>query len=463
MKIRAVVFFDAFAPPHLRAENQEMPAAMEEERQPLPSRPPPAPPVAVNAWTSCTLSLNKECERVMKKQKVFHAAASSFLTSSQTFSQENPSAPHGGGASAAQSSASAVKTAFKELSACVGKLGKAIEKETQASEELVGASVNDAPVDAKLLDELIADHLAREGLHATLKAHVGASNITMPASSSEDVQQALQAARALRNHHDLKPALAYINSHAEELVKLPDLSPSARIAAAAEATCAPENPAPPPLLVRAGDQPLRPATLLVHSLAFLEAAREGGAPSAIIYARKHLAAFTRIHTKDVQKLMGSLLVAPSAWASGPYASLAGDTLWCAAADALETDAMRLAGLPTREPLATTFHAGMEVMPTLHKLSAVLSRSGGGASAGQSWAARPTLPVALEVSETFASTFTCPVSRERASADNEPTLLPCGHALCEKSVRRLGRPPHGRMKCPYCPAQFNMSDCMRIVL
>ena len=132
----------------------------------------------------------------MKKQKVFHAAASSFLTSSQTFSQENPSAPHGGGASAAQSSASAVKTAFKELSACVGKLGKAIEKETQASEELVGASVNDAPVDAKLLDELIADHLAREGLHATLKAHVGASNITMPASSSEDVQQALQAAAA---------------------------------------------------------------------------------------------------------------------------------------------------------------------------------------------------------------------------------------------------------------------------
>lgn len=39
---------------------------------------------------------------------------------------------------------------------------------------------------------------------------------------------------------------------------------------------------------------------------------------------------------------------------------------------------------------------------------------------------------------YHSVFICPVSREQSSDANWPVLLPCGHAICDQSMRKLCR-------------------------
>ena len=397
---------------------------------------PDEPPGAPALYRAAADALHKEAARVKKKQKLFHEACAGGRGSQD------------------------VQLAFRELSACVGKLGKAIDRETQRL-DLAKAQAS-KPLPTQAMDALIADHLARDGRVEALEAHLSSAGVGAPPAADRSVQAALAVAHALRCR-DLAPALQWLDTNETALAALPDPSTSARVAAAANTTDAPASMPPPPSLVRPGDQPPRPAALLVHSLRFLELARTAGVAPALAYARKNLAPFAAHHARDVQRLMGSLLIPPHASPDGPYASLAGDALWNAAADAVQADALRLVGLPAREPLGEVYNVGMEVLPTLHKLTTVLSRSGGG-----DWASRATLPVALELSpaHTYASTFVCPVSRERASmhieGDNPPVLLPCGHALSHVSVRQLAKPPHGRVKCPYCSsAESSLGDTLRL--
>ena len=71
----------------------------------------------------------------------------------------------------------------------------------------------------------------------------------------------------------------------------------------------------------------------------------------------------------------------------------------------------------------------------------------------------TLPIDLDLGPnfTFHSTFTCPISKELATPDNPPMMLPCGHVLALGSVTKLARGSRSaRFKCPYCPAQSTIA-------
>ena len=71
----------------------------------------------------------------------------------------------------------------------------------------------------------------------------------------------------------------------------------------------------------------------------------------------------------------------------------------------------------------------------------------------------TLPIDLDLGPnfTFHSTFTCPISKELATPDNPPMMLPCGHVLALGSVTKLARGSRSaRFKCPYCPAQSKIA-------
>lgn len=39
---------------------------------------------------------------------------------------------------------------------------------------------------------------------------------------------------------------------------------------------------------------------------------------------------------------------------------------------------------------------------------------------------------------FHSIFACPVSKEQATEQNPPMLLPCGHVIARESLNRLAR-------------------------
>ena len=61
-------------------------------------------------------------------------------------------------------------------------------------------------------------------------------------------------------------------------------------------------------------------------------------------------------------------------------------------------------------------------------------------------------------------FTCPVSKEGATPDNPPMMLPCGHVLALSSITKLARGSRThRFKCPYCPAECSTAMAKELLL
>jgi hypothetical protein len=61
-------------------------------------------------------------------------------------------------------------------------------------------------------------------------------------------------------------------------------------------------------------------------------------------------------------------------------------------------------------------------------------------------------------------FTCPVSKEGATPDNPPMMLPCGHVLALDSIAKLARGSRSlRFKCPYCPSECSTAMAKQLLL
>jgi hypothetical protein len=74
-----------------------------------------------------------------------------------------------------------------------------------------------------------------------------------------------------------------------------------------------------------------------------------------------------------------------------------------------------------------------------------------------------LPVEIELGHdfTFYSIFACPISRDQASPDDPPMMLPCGHMLSKQSLTKLNKSNTKPFKCPYCPSEQKVSDCLQV--
>ena len=74
-----------------------------------------------------------------------------------------------------------------------------------------------------------------------------------------------------------------------------------------------------------------------------------------------------------------------------------------------------------------------------------------------------LPVEVPLGKEFVfnSIFACPVSKEQSSAENPPMMLPCGHCLSKQSVLRVAKSITRAFKCPYCPKEATLQQCMEL--
>ncbi|KAH7351632.1 hypothetical protein KP509_19G006900 [Ceratopteris richardii] len=197
-----------------------------------------------------------------------------------------------------------------------------------------------------------------------------------------------------------------------------------------------------------------PLEFELHRLQFLQLLLKGLRPEALQYARKNFRPFSDQHMAEIQRLMGCLL-----WTgkleSSPYSDLLSVSCWDEIAYKFIRECCSFLGQSYESPLQVTLAAGMQALPTLLKMATVL------ASKKQEWQLLKQLPVEIELSKEFQfhSIFACPVSKDQSTAENPPMLMPCCHVLCKQSLQKLAK--NHTFKCPYCPAEVNMSQCRPI--
>ena len=83
--------------------------------------------------------------------------------------------------------------------------------------------------------------------------------------------------------------------------------------------------------------------------------------------------------------------------------------------------------------------GTTALPVIMKLYKIISLK------KTEWSQQDELPVELPLSDDlrFHSVFACPVSKEQATEDNPPMMMPCGHVICRESLTRLSRSSSSR--------------------
>ncbi|GLI78438.1 hypothetical protein PoHVEF18_006753 [Penicillium ochrochloron] len=179
--------------------------------------------------------------------------------------------------------------------------------------------------------------------------------------------------------------------------------------------------------------------------------------AAMAYAKREFHTFLPRYIREVQQLMGAMAFCPNLHGS-PYSAIFNNTsAWDDVAQFFTREFCSLLGLSADSPLYIAATAGAIALPTLLKLQTIMKAK------RTEWTSENELPVEIPLppSYLFHSIFVCPVSKEQATDENPPMMMPCGHVIAEESLKRLSK--GSRFKCPYCPNESHMKDARKVFL
>lgn len=183
----------------------------------------------------------------------------------------------------------------------------------------------------------------------------------------------------------------------------------------------------------------------------------GNWQSALEYARQEFQTFLPRYLREVQQLMGAMAFCPNLPGS-PYAAIFDtSSAWEDVAQLFTREFCSLLGLSADSPLYIACTAGAIALPTLLKLQSIMKTK------RTEWTSENELPVEIPLPPSFLfhSIFVCPVSKEQATDENPPMMMPCGHVIAEESLNRLSK--GSRFKCPYCPNESHSKDAKKVIL
>ncbi|KAF4768058.1 hypothetical protein HAV15_002741 [Penicillium sp. str.  len=179
--------------------------------------------------------------------------------------------------------------------------------------------------------------------------------------------------------------------------------------------------------------------------------------AALEYARREFHVFVPRYLREVQQLVGAMAYSPNLGGS-PYAALFNNSsAWDDVAHFFTREFCSLLGLSADSPLYIAATAGAIALPTLLKLQTIMK------SKRTEWTSDNELPVEIPLPPQylFHSIFVCPVSKEQATDENPPMMMPCGHVIAHESLKRLSK--GNRFKCPYCPSESHPKDAKKVFL
>eukprot|EP00761_Pharyngomonas_kirbyi_P014278 gb/GECH01014308.1/.p1 GENE.gb/GECH01014308.1/~~gb/GECH01014308.1/.p1 ORF type:complete len:418 (+),score=67.70 gb/GECH01014308.1/:1-1254(+) len=348
-----------------------------------------------------------------------------------------------------------VKKQHKQFHNSLQRLGRSIDSSTQSSANRLYLSWN---MDQDILNRVIAEHFYREGFFDVGDAFVAESGTQVSSNAHSPFKEIYAVLQSLRARN-LDPALAWARQHSTEL--------------------------------REAGYGLE---FHLHRLRYIELLQGGekmeddhennnngtettfdGSSttetcSPIEYAQRHFGAFAPEHMDDIRRLMGAILY-QGRLEDSPYSDLLDDTLYTDVHDEFGRAACSLLGHAADSPLFVSVTAGSKALPSLYKLHRMLGQTpgegeesgdGNGEERGDNDANNQhAIDFELGPEFQFHSVFACPVSKEQATKENPPVLLPCGHALGKNSMLALAKGPSQRFKCPYCPLECSAAECSPI--
>eukprot|EP00127_Corallochytrium_limacisporum_P003490 Clim_evm118s149 gene=Clim_evmTU118s149 len=188
----------------------------------------------------------------------------------------------------------------------------------------------------------------------------------------------------------------------------------------------------------------------IHRLHFLECIKAGKVEEARLYAKANFPAWVQTEMAEIRRLMTTFAFVRRL-DTFPYREILEEDQWSDICYQFLRDACKLLGVSHESPLYVCVTSGCQALPTLLKMAAVLSSTGQGKAV---WSQTDELPVPIDLGKNrqYHSVFACPVSREHATHENPPMMLPCGHAICKQSLKRVSKGPTRIFKCPYCPSE-----------
>lgn len=179
------------------------------------------------------------------------------------------------------------------------------------------------------------------------------------------------------------------------------------------------------------------------------------------YKRKKQKLFIHAYTTykiEITKLSAALLYADKL-ESSRYAELCSSSKWVSIKQEFQRDFCSLLKMSTESPLYTSVYVGTTALPVIMKLYTIM------ASKKAEWSAQNELPVEIPLDEDlrYHSVFACPVSKEQATDENPPMMMPCGHVVCKESLHRLSKNIRSstRFKCPYCPSESSAEQAIQV--
>ncbi|EME83181.1 uncharacterized protein MYCFIDRAFT_188291 [Pseudocercospora fijiensis CIRAD86] len=343
-----------------------------------------------------------------------------------------------------------VKQSFSKLEEDLKEVNKGMNQYQKAlKDKFKSAALPTAGNDAlssqpNLINRAIAMHLLREGKFNVAKTFVKEVAAQPHSTQGELEKSGLQrkfadmyhVLDALRNHHNLEPAIEWARQHSYELENRGsnlefELSRLKFVELYTSTSSDMTDDDPDPF-----SGPLR----------------------ALEYARSTFPAFSTRYARETSSLLGSLPFSENLAASPYNTFFSSPTSYEEASASFTRDFCGMLGLSSQSPLYTAVTAGGIALPVLEKVERVMAQARG------QWTSVNELPVETPLPPGFAfhSIFVCPVSKDQATDANPPMMLPCGHVIAKQSLEMHSK-GKSRMKCPYCPNESHPKEAKRVYI
>ncbi|PCH38249.1 hypothetical protein WOLCODRAFT_136130 [Wolfiporia cocos MD-104 SS10] len=178
--------------------------------------------------------------------------------------------------------------------------------------------------------------------------------------------------------------------------------------------------------------------------------------SAIAYARRYFPSFSSQHAHEISRLMTCVLFLSHLSAS-PYSEYASSDQHSELGSMFAKEFCASLGMSRQVPLrAVGDIGGGGALARIEKGRKIMRER------KSEWSRTDELPIEIPLppENRYHSIFACPVSKEQSTESNPPMMMGCGHVITKDSLQKLSK-PGGRVKCPYCPVESQISAALRV--